>query len=186
MEVEPPPDPPPDPPSDCPIANFVVDTCNMLAEMLGRKTRLLAVVPRATMPWDIAAFQSNDVNIVDCALALPYDDAEWLDSILEVGTPKGVIEPEVGMKIKKSGRTTALTHDECAIIDASAKVQYQCGVLMFEHQCVTKGPMSAGGDSGSIILTEDNHIVGLLFAGSSTITIFNRFSDVKEALQLDG
>jgi hypothetical protein len=44
------------------------------------------------------------------------------------------------------------------------------------------GAMSEGGDSGSALLDTDNNLVGLLFAGSDTTTIFNRIQNVFSAL----
>lgn len=41
-----------------------------------------------------------------------------------------------------------------------------------------------GGDSGSAVLSEDKKIVGLLFAGSTTITVFNRIQNVFEAFEV--
>lgn len=162
------------PPSNCPVSRFVVWASNLVAKTLGRKTRF----PKAIVP-------SKDVtNKVDCALARPDNDVDVLDSILEIGTPDGMIEGAVGMKIKKSGRTTGLNHDEIAAIDAVVQVQYSSGVAIFEDQLVTAGPMAQGGDSGSAVLTEDNQVVGLLFAGSDTIAILNKFSNVRSALLL--
>jgi len=164
------------PPSDCPIANFTAKALNLIARVFGRKTRLQAVVP-----------SSDTVNTVDCALARPNKDDDVLDSILEIGKPDyGDIEAVVGMKIKKSGRTSGLNHSEIALIDAITQVQYSAGTVTFEDQLVTSTPMAQGGDSGSAVLTEeDNKVVGLLFAGSDTIAIINKFRNVKEALLLD-
>jgi len=170
------PEPPP-PPSDCPVANFIVDICNWIALIAGRETRLQAIVPKETR---------EGINKVDVALARPLDDAEFLDSILEIGEPKGRTEGEVGMKIKGSGRTSALVHDEIAAIDGTANVMYNSGQIFLEDQLITKGPMLLGGDSGMIILTEDNRVVGGGFAGSDKLSILNKYSNIKEALQLDG
>jgi len=161
------------PPSDCPVASFTIKAFNLIARVLSRKTRLQAVVPSST------------VNTVDCALARPNKDEDVLDSILEIGTPDGVVEAEIGMKIKKSGRTSGLNYSEIALVDAVAQVQYSAGVAIFEDQLVTTTPMAQGGDSGSAVLSEDNKVVGLLFAGSDTIAIINKFRNVKEALLLD-
>lgn len=164
------------PPSDCPIAKFIVKGLNRFAKFFGRKTR----IPQPIVP------SSDAVNTVDCALARPNKDEDVLDSILEIGEPSGEIEGEIGMKIKKSGRTSGLNHSEIALIDAVAQVQYSVGTALFEDQLVTSTPMAQGGDSGSAVLTEDNNkVVGLLFAGSDTITIVNKFSNVKGALLLD-
>ena len=40
------------------------------------------------------------------------------------------------------------------------------------------GYMSAGGDSGSAVLDNDNKIVGLLYAGSNNSMIMNRIQNV--------
>ena len=53
--------------------------------------------------------------------------------------------------------------------------------LRFSDQLMA-GAMSQGGDSGSAVLTEDNQLVGLLFAGSETTTIINRIEHVFAAL----
>lgn len=175
------PEPPPEPPSDCPVAGSIVTVCNWFAEKLGRKTR----IPRAIVPVQRARSLSENVNKVDVALARPNDDAEFLDEILEIGILSGEAESEVDMKIKGSGRTSGLVHDEIAMVNAAARVRYERGELMFEDQIITKGPMIRAGDSGIYISTEDNRIVGEGFAGSSTLSIINKFSNIKEALSLD-
>ncbi len=53
----------------------------------------------------------------------------------------------------------------------------------FCNQIVTTD-MSAGGDSGSLVLDTDNNPVGLLFAGSSTATILNPIAHVQLALKV--
>jgi len=163
------------PPSECPIANFTIKVLNSIARVFGRKTRLQAIVSK-----------SDAVNTVDCALAKPNKDEDVLTSILEIGEPSGEVEAEIGMKIKKSGRTTGLNHSEIALVDAVANVGYSSGSAIFEDQLVTSTPMAQGGDSGSAVLTEDNNkVVGLLFAGSDTIAIINKVRNVKRALLLD-
>jgi len=162
------------PPSDCPIAKIINWLLNQLYRLSGRKSRFpQAVVPHSSM------------NRVDAALARPHKDEDVLDTILEVGMPGKVIKPEEGMKVKASGRTLGLVYDEVADTDAIAKVQGNSGIAIYEHQCVTKGPMLVGGMSGSVILAENNDVVGLGFAGSDKIALFNWFTDVEEELVLD-
>lgn len=162
------------PPSNCPVAKFLTFLANGFYWFFRKKSRFpSAVVPQAT------------VNKVDGGLARPDKDEDVLDTILGIGEPGIMVEGEVGMKIKKSGRTSGLNHDEIALTDAVSQVQYSSGVAIFEDQLVTKGPMAQGGDSGSIVLTEDNKVVGLLFAGSDTVAILNKFSNVKKELALD-
>jgi len=94
----------------------------------------------------------------------------------------------LGLAVKKFGRTTRLTHGTVSEINVTVDVCYDnCGNIFFAYlarfvdqiviESVTGGDaFSLGGDSGSLIVTEDenNHPVGLLFAGSDTTTLANR------------
>ena len=65
-------------------------------------------------------------------------------------------------------------------INATVAVNYGQGkIANFVGQLViTPGSFSAGGDSGSLILNGNGNPVGLLFAGSSTITIANPINPI--------
>lgn len=89
--------------------------------------------------------------------------------------------------VQKSGRTTGRTTGTIQTVNATVSVDYGagCGTAKFVGQfIVTPGGFSAPGDSGSLILTNNTakKPVGLLFAGSSTITVANRIADVLGAL----
>ena len=113
----------------------------------------------------------------------PNGDIEGIGPISSV-----VAAPAVGMDVAKRGRTTGLTTGTISSINTSVNVQYQrgCGqgkkfVVSFTGQVVVSGSsFSAGGDSGSLIVTNDSchQPVGLLFAGSSTTTIGNPAGEV--------
>lgn len=127
---------------------------------------------------------ADPINKVDCAISRPLDDADVIDEILEVGKPTGFSEAEINDKIKKSGRTTELSRSEVIATDGVSNVNYGSGkVAIFVDQIIATA-MSAGGDSGSIGLKEDNKVVGLLFAGSSSLTIINKIANVIDALGL--
>lgn len=90
----------------------------------------------------------------------------------------------VGMVLKKTGRTTDFTTGRVTAIAATVNVNYGGGrVAKFCNQIVTTD-MSAGGDSGSLVLDVANNPVGLLFAGSSVATILNPIATVQLALQV--
>lgn len=104
--------------------------------------------------------------------------------IEDIGVPSSTIAlPTIGMAVAKSGRTTGFTTGSISSINTSVNVQYtaQCGggkkfTVSFTNQIViTPGTFSAGGDSGSLIVTNNasHNPVGLLFAGSSSATIAN-------------
>jgi hypothetical protein len=91
----------------------------------------------------------------------------------------------VGMLVKKTGRTTNFTVGRIMAINATVDVGYGGGrVARFKDQIVTTN-ISAGGDSGSLVMTLDNIAVGLLFAGSSTATIVNQIENVRSLLRVE-
>lgn len=115
-------------------------------------------------------------------------------SILDIGpissTPG---TPTVNLSVMKSGRTTGFTTGSISSISTDVNIQYQSGcgsgkkfLVSYTDQIVIAGSgFSAGGDSGSLIVSNDagscKQPVGLLFAGSSTTTIANPIADVINA-----
>ena len=127
-----------------------------------------------------AAMQTNAIK----AMAKPINEEEVKAEISEIGEPEGVVEGTLGMKIKKSGRTTGLTTGEIEQIGATVKVEFGGGrVATFKDQLVAGG-ISQGGDSGSAVLSEDNKLCGLLFAGSESTTVINRIGNVLSLLNI--
>jgi hypothetical protein len=157
-------------PSDCPTARGIANILNGIAKLLGSDSRLKAV---STRQID---------NLVDAAIARPINPEDVKDEILEIGNITGSAPGELGMAIKKSGRTTRLTTGEILQVDVTVNVQYGEGrIARFSDQLMA-GAMSQGGDSGSAVLDENNRLVGLLFAGSDQSTIVNRIENVFSAL----
>jgi len=132
-------------------------------------------------------------NRVDAAIARVRADLVVADgSLLDIGTPATeVVEPFVGMRVQKSGRTTGYTTGEIVATDVSVLVSYpkKCGggggpaALMVDQVRISDASFSDAGDSGSLVLEDASNprAVGLLFAGSSTSTIANRIRNVLEA-----
>jgi hypothetical protein len=157
-------------PNDCSTAGGIVNFLNGIAKLLGSDTRLKAF-----------SAQQTD-NLVDAAIARPKNIEDVKGDILEIGTINGSASGELGMAIKKSGRTTRLTSGEILQVDVTVNVQYgQDQTARFTDQLIA-GAMSQGGDSGSAVLDENNRLVGLLFAGSDQSTIINRIENVFSAL----
>ena len=132
-------------------------------------------------------------NTIDAAIAMsstgqlgnstPFDDG--------YGTPSSkTVAAFVNQRVKKYGRTTGLTTGQVSGINVIVDVCYQtqgpikCKKLArFVDQITVvgapnPGDFSAGGDSGSLIVDTNNNPVGLLFAGSSTLTIANTIGAV--------
>jgi len=57
--------------------------------------------------------------------------------------------------------------------------------VFFTDQILVQGyKFSQGGDSGSLVMTTDKSIVGLLFAGSDEYTVVNKLKHVEELLNI--
>ncbi|MBP2642155.1 MAG: hypothetical protein H6Q67_42 [Firmicutes bacterium] len=135
--------------------------------------------------YHVKVFRATEkVNQVDCAAAVPVDDEAISSEVIDVGTVHGIKEAAVGMLIKKSGRSSGLTFSVVLATDVTCQVSLtpkECAI--FSDQ-ILAGPMSLPGDSGSLVLTEDNYAVGLLFAGSDQSTMFCRIDNVLKALNV--
>jgi len=157
--------------STCFAANGVATLLNMAAILVGSQARVRTMTARATD------------NLVDAAIAGPVPPDLAIEEILEIGVPSGIAFADLGMKVRKSGRTTGLTHDEVLQVDVTANVRYGDTGARFTDQVMT-GPMSQGGDSGSVVLDEQGRVVGLLFGGSDKRTLVNRIEHVFAALDV--
>ncbi|MGI9861416.1 hypothetical protein SDD30_08540 [Moorella naiadis] len=124
-------------------------------------------------------------NIVDCAVARPVKKDAIRPEILDLGTVKGVREPQIGMEIVKSGRSSGITRSTVKVLQATVKVVLEEGLTgLFSDQFVT-GPIAQPGDSGSLILDKENYAVGLLFAGSDQTTVGNYIQNVLDRLEVE-
>lgn len=154
------------------MSRWLTGLLNSLYKLSGSSTRLRVYR------------EQKGYNICDCAIARPLNLEEVAQEILQIGKIEGVREAELGMHIKKSGRTTGLTSGTIIQTDVTVKVNYGYNkTAQFSDQLMA-GSMSSGGDSGSAVLDTDNNIVGLLFAGSETTTLINRIQNVFEAMDI--
>jgi hypothetical protein len=160
----------PEPPSECGFAQAVIAALNAGCRLIGSQTR-----------YRIVSIQQT-ANLVDAAIARPLAAGDVTDEILGIGPIQGTAQGTLGMRVKKSGRTTGLTTGEILQVDVTVNVQYGTGrIAQFADQLMA-GAMSQGGDSGSAVLDDQNRLTGLLFAGSDTTTIINRVEHVFAAL----
>jgi len=152
--------------------------------------------------YDFETIVFNDItasNQMDAAIALSSADK------LGKSTPSGgygtpssaIVSPSIGMSVQKYGRTTKLTTGTVSETNVIVNVCYED----FGGQCtkwarfvgqiaIGSGGFSAGGDSGSLIVTNDGNKnpVGLLFAGSNTRTIASPIGPVLDrfGVSVDG
>jgi len=147
-----------------------------------------------TLPGDIIARLSGFVTIkfkTATSAPLNYVDAAiaegefhnlnreiyWIGYVKQVNS-----KPQLGETVEKTGRTTNFTTGKILALNATVDVNYGGGrVARFAKQIVTTN-MSAGGDSGSLVCDIKEGAVGLLFAGSSKVTIVNNILPVQKYL----
>ena len=123
-------------------------------------------------------------NMVDAAVAKPLK-AEYVTSrIFDLGELNGIVQPAIGMKVKKSGRTSGVTSSEIKALDVVLKVMLGEGEEATFYEQILTGPMAQPGDSGSIVVDENMRVVGLLFAGSDKSTIVNPIVNVMKLLKI--
>ena len=164
----------------------------------------------------LAAFKpinfSGGANTIDAAIAVssadmlsnatPADEGYGLPNSAIYGDANGdgVFDNEsalLGLAVQKYGRTTKATHGQITGINATVTVCYEVLFIFCVKQAtfvdqliIEPGTFSGGGDSGSLIVSDDgtNRPVGLLFAGSSTQTIANRIDLVLNnfGVRIDG
>lgn len=156
----------------CPFAEGYSKIGNFLAGLVGSKHKVKSYI-----------YNPQAVNLVDAAVALPYNYSDLDSAILDIGFVSGTEEAYLGMEVHKTGRTTEHTDGKITLIGATIQVGYGGSkVATFENQLVS-GYMSRGGDSGSLLVSkESNKAVGLLFAGSDQATIYNPIQYVIDAL----
>ena len=115
----------------------------------------------------LARFAINP--LVDGAVIEYASNRPFTEEIKDIGKIAGVAKATLGMKVRKRGRTTELTYGIVDGLDATTAVQGS--TMIFQHQMVivpdtTKNALfSNAGDSGSVVVNEQNKVVGLLFAG---------------------
>jgi hypothetical protein len=135
-------------------------------------------------------------NTVDAAIAKVISgQVNTAGTILQIGNISSTtVNPSVNLAVEKSGRTTSKTTGKIASINVTVVVSGYgpCGMgtntaTFVKQFLINSKTFSAGGDSGSLIVTQPAagkkpNPVGLLFAGSSTSTVGNPISPVLSAL----
>ncbi|MGQ0796294.1 MAG: hypothetical protein ACT4OI_00285 [Methanobacteriota archaeon] len=133
------------------------------------------------------ALDPDGLNVVDAALAEPHNPDDVTPDVLNIGRLQGTREPELGESVRKSGRTTRLTEGVVEDASATIRVGYSQGSFVFTDQVIVRGrsgAFSAGGDSGAVVVGQDDKAIGLLFGGSPFFTVANKMAHVEKALDV--
>ena len=174
--------PPLFPAGGCDIVELFASLGNTLGKISGSSKRLTSV-PLPKAQTEVTPIYPNQV---DAALARPNNPMLFQQTIADIGRPNGTSIAQLGMEIRKHGRTTGYTEGTVTLMNATVDVSYGEDLqARFVGQVITT-PMSQGGDSGALIVERDNlNAVGLLFAGSRRATIFTPMQTVLDVMEVD-
>lgn len=128
-----------------------------------------------------------DAGIAQLRTPLVMDGTGYIEGIGPISST--VKTASIGLAVAKSGRTTGTTRGTVSSTSTTVNVKYSvaCGsndgpIYRFDNQVmVTGNKFSLGGDSGSLIVTNDTYRqpVALLYAGSGNrYTIGNPIGEV--------
>lgn len=160
-------------PATCPVANGAARIANMFVH---------AIRPK----YQLKFFKRGDTqNVVDCAVARPTRPDVITDEVVGIGRIAGVEKARPGMRVVKSGRTTGITRGVVTAMGATMEVKLDDNNAAYFSDQVICDMKSQGGDSGSLVLNESNKAVGLLFAGSDKVTVFNNIQTVLDKLNVE-
>lgn len=148
-------------------------------------------------PIDFSLSGENDMDAAIAKILDPVDDFVSNSTLSDgYGTPNSAIFGDsngdvrfddinalLELRVQKYGRTTGFTRGTVDAINVYVQVCYKQWWIFcrksayFSNQIqISPAGFSGGGDSGSLIVTDDanKNPVGLLFAGSDTTTFANR------------
>lgn len=132
-------------------------------------------------------FGGSTGNVIDAAISKADQANDVNSGIRQLGHLNGVLDPvPLETDVRKVGKQTSLTHGTVNIKDLSVIVRFQNKQkALFEKQIAVTGtgvghPFAAGGDSGSLIVDNNNQAVALLFAtdAANNLTYGNPISMV--------
>ncbi len=137
-------------------------------------------------------------NLVDCAIARPLADGFLNPHVVGDVEPggairgiavRGVAPVSGGEVVHKYGRTTGHTSGSVVDVDFTTRIQYDTpSPLVFVDQILACIPVE-GGDSGSLLLDEQNRAVGLVIASAKSdgvyYTIANKIRNVTAMLGVE-
>jgi hypothetical protein len=132
-------------------------------------------------------------NLVDCAAAELIEGMRYVPGWYpRIGVLQGYCDIEYATeRVRKVGRTTGYTEGRITATELdNVVVDMDSFLARFDDQVEVKGtsgPFSQGGDSGSLIIDDDDYGVGLLFAGSTSpaLTFANQLTNVLDLLKVD-
>lgn len=113
----------------------------------------------------ISKLAFGSINDLDAAIALVESEVPTTPRIKDIGRPTDVAEPEIGMNVRKTGRTSGYTEGKVLCTDVRIKVVKDRQQFVFQDQFIIMNesdPFSEVGDEGAFVLDNNNELVGMV------------------------
>ncbi|NFF30795.1 serine protease [Clostridium botulinum] len=127
--------------------------------------------------------RSMPVNYVDCAIAKVTDEANVSPEIESIGIPRGIRGHKLGQLVKKVGATSELTTGIIEDVNITTTINAGSKQFLIKKQILTSA-MAKPGDSGAVLLNDNDYVIALLMAGNDDYTIFNPIRRVLNSLDV--
>ncbi|PWH83050.1 hypothetical protein DIS18_00400 [Algibacter marinivivus] len=116
-------------------------------------------------------------DLLDAAIAIIYDEKTTVDigkySISNQLNFNSIAAPKIGQNIKKIGKTSGVTFGEIKSINCTVNITENIKKPKIYRKQILTTCISKPGDSGSVLLNNNNEVVGLLFGGNKLTASFS-------------
>ena len=132
------------------------------------------------VPIEFETVDSRPINYIDAGIAKLTKNSLATNRIYDLGEIKGVDKPSLGIGIQKVGFVTGLSFGEIKTVGVSTPVEWpDTSRAFFKDLILSDNLENDDGDSRSVVLNDDNKVVGLFMAG---VDSYAYFCDIKRVL----
>lgn len=121
----------------------------------------------------------GSINDLDAAIVSVDPDIPTTPRVLGIGRPNEVAEPELGMNVRKNGRSTGFTEGKVLSTDVRIKVLWGDKKYTMQDQFIVMseiGEFAKRGDEGAFIFDNNNDLVGMIQLAFHGMAICSRGS----------
>lgn len=113
----------------------------------------------------ISKLAFGSINNLDAAIATLERGVPTSPRIKDIGRPNDVAEPEIGVNVRKTGRSSGFTEGKILCTDVRIKTIKEQQQYVLQDQFIVMSDSSefaAKGDEGAFILNNNNDLVGMI------------------------
>lgn len=182
------------------VRKYILSTNHVLANINGAEIGHPIVQPSqrygGMAPTDIVSTLSkyipirfsegttHPVNLSDCAVAELVNYSIMSPEIAFIGKLKCVKNPVLNLRVKKVGSTSDLTVGNITSVDVTFTLRFYNNKRgVFQDQVFTNA-VAEKGDSGAVLVNDNNCAVGLFTARSDEVSVFSRMTTILDQLDI--